>query len=234
MELPSHKRSKEDDMDLTPYLADITRLPEIRRRSELSAARAAERLLRAAHEPLGREHAAPAIAGYWRDVYARDGKVLEVTDFQHNLVVNIFANLVAALCMGNGSGGIGTTYSGIQYMAFGTNVAFAGSPPGETTTEQAGDVGLLQEIYRQVVGSAYFVNSSGAQVTSGTTPNLAISTTVPVGAANAALAEFGLFGGNATAAAGSGFMVDRVTHAIINKPSGSGDFELTRIVTLIF
>jgi hypothetical protein len=192
----------------------------------------------------------PLIQGLWRDIM-RDsqGKLIEVTPWKSNLVVNIFANLAALLTAGNGVGGLGTTWDGVQYMVVGSGLTAWDT--GGVPSPNAGDTNLINEIARKLV-TAQMVDSSGNVIASPTystaTNRLLITATFNVGEANGTLREWGLVGGNASgtptipatgtangAVSGYGFMVDRVTHAAINKLSGVGnDFSLTRLVTLIF
>lgn len=201
-------------------------------------------------EPLRPTPGGPFMLGVWRDIY-RDaqGRIIEITPWKSNLVVNIFANLAALLTMGNGVGDIGSTFAGVQYMVVGTGLSAWDT--GGVPSPNANDTNLVNEIARKLV-TAQMVDSSGNVISSPTystaTNRLLITSTFNTGEANGALREWGLVGGNATgsptipatgtangAVSGYGYMVDRVTHAAINKLAGVGnDFSLTRQVTLIF
>jgi hypothetical protein len=190
------------------------------------------------------------IVGVWRDIYRNaQGEIIEATPWRSNLVVNIFANLAALLCAGNGAGGIGTTTAGFQYMVVGTGLSAWDT--GGTPSPSATDTNLINEIARKAV-TVQMVDSSGNVISSPTystsTNRVLVTATYNVGEANGQLREWGIVGGTATSsptipnngtAQGAtgpyGFMVDRVTHAVINKLSGpTNDFSLTRLVTIIF
>jgi hypothetical protein len=177
----------------------------------------------------------PVVDGFWRDVITYpDGRVVR-SDWQHNLVVNTFAELVAQLVMGNGVGtGPNATYLGVTYMALGT-----GNSSWDTSGPAAPNLTDTQLVAEPSTGNfrklctAQMVDSNG-NVTASLTNRVLCSTTFNAGEANGKLREWGLFGGNATATANSGLMIDHVTHPLIDKSSLSNDFALTRQVTLIF
>lgn len=167
--------------------------------------------------------------GFWRDIiHNRDGELVSIGDWNHNLVVNSFASLVAGWMIGNGAADFGTVYRPVQYMAVGTGlVGWDTTLPPPTLT----DTQLTTEIARKTV-TAQFVNGAGA-VVAGPTANVLVTCTFNVGEANGTLREWGLFGGTATATVNSGLMVDHVTTPALNKPNDVNDFSLTRLVTVI-
>ena len=173
--------------------------------------------------------------GVWRDIRIdQDGRIIQFDDWKHNLVVTSFATLLALLTLANGSGGLGATYAGVQYLALGT-----GNSSWDTSgvpSPSLSDVALVTEPssgnFRKIVTAQ---NVDGSNNVSATPTNRVLcSATFNLGEANGALREWGLFGGNASTTAGSGYMIDHVTHSVINKPSGGSDFTLVRQVTLIF
>lgn len=214
-------------------------LLEVRRRSQKRT-----EALSTAAGVLERVGSGETLAGYWRDIYTdAQGRVLEQTPWRHNLVVDVFANLTAGLCIADGHGGYGATYKGVQYLAVGDNDAGVTNVNAGVTTAH-GDSELHHEIYRVGISSAYFADNSGNSVNSAQ-PNFGVTATIPLGQPAAFsgttinLLEFGLFGGNGIAVptnhAEHGLMIDRVVHGTIQKPVGlNGDFALTRIVTILF
>lgn len=135
----------------------------------------------------------------------------EIVD--HNLVVNSFLNLV--MCLLKKQSG----YSGIQYWAIGqgsTSWDSLSDPPTPAVT----DTRLTSEIGRVPIAASEiaFLNASYNVVT---TPSNIIQITHTFGTAdcNGAWREFGIFGGNATAALNSGIMINKRNHKVINKTS---------------
>ena len=226
-------------LDVTPYLGGIEELvvAQDRKRRAIAILTRVMAELRAGTADAGQrlmealdQWPAQSSAGHWRDVLRYPDGARVVTAWQHNLVVNSFANLVAALCVGNGAGtGPNATYVGIQQMAVGTGLVSwdTGGTPAPNLT----DTTLVTELARKVV-TVQFVDGSG-NVIAGPSPNILVTCTFNVGEANGALREWGLFGGNATATLGSGIMVDHVTTPVLQKPAGVNDFALTRLVTII-
>ena len=160
--------------------------------------------------------------GYYRDeAWSRHGDRLWTRE-GHNLIVNEFGVLLAALCSGQGG------YAGITWWAVGQGESSwdtSGTPePSVTQTT------LIDEIAR-VQPTLTYLDANGNPTT--TVTNVVQATAVfGLGVANGSLREQGLFGGTATSAANTGQMIDAVNNAIISKPSGSGDFVLTRVISL--
>ena len=102
------------------------------------------------------------------------------------------------------------------------------SPPSPTV----GDTKLLVETFRKAIRpeDIVFLDESN-RVTDSITNKLQVTVTFLENEANGELREFGLFGGNATGSANSGFMVNRKIHPLIYKTSG---MKLERIIRIVF
>ena len=144
------------------------------------------------------------------DKIYKNGKLVQTIE-SHNLVVNKFLELILAL-LKEESG-----YGGIQYWAVGD-----GSSSWDDTlpSPTLNDTQLTSEIGRVAIlaSDLTFLNDD---YTESATPThiLQIKHTFGTADCNGAWREFGIFGGNATASANSGVMLDRRTHALITKTS---------------
>ena len=129
----------------------------------------------------------------------------------HNLVVNTALNLIMAL-LKRQSG-----YSGIQYWAVGSG---ASSWDSGLPSPTAGDTRLTAEIGRVAIDPSEIVFLNGSlQVSSTPTNIIQITHTFGVNDCNGSWREFGIFGGNATASANSGIMINKRNHEVITKTS---------------
>ena len=129
----------------------------------------------------------------------------------HNLVVNTALNLIMAL-LKRQSG-----YSGIQYWAVGSG---ASSWDSSLPSPTAGDTRLTAEIGRVAIDPSEIVFLNGSlQVSSTPTNIIQITHTFGVNDCNGSWREFGIFGGNATASANSGIMINKRNHEVITKTS---------------
>ena len=129
----------------------------------------------------------------------------------HNLVVNSFLNLV--MCLLKQQAG----YGGIQYWAVGSG---ADSWDNTLPTPDINATRLTSELGRVPLTASdlSFLNSN-YDVVSTPTNILQISHTFGTDECNGVWREFGIFGGNATAEANSGIMINKRHHAIITKTS---------------
>lgn len=140
----------------------------------------------------------------------KDGKFVEER-VGHNLVVNSFLPLVMSLLK------IQSGISGIQYWAVGSGASSwdTSMPNPEPTATQ-----LTLEIGRVAItpSEISFLNSSYDVVT---TPTNIIQIKHIFGSAdcNGVWREFGIFGGNATASANSGMMINKRHHDVLTKTS---------------
>ena len=154
-------------------------------------------------------------------IYA-DGRE-EIREY-YNTVVDDCSKLIACLMKAQSG------YSGITYWAVGSGASSwdNANPPAPAVS----DAKLTTETFRKAVTSSNikFLDASNAE-TSTVTNKLQIKVTFSETEANGELREFALFGGNATATANSGLMINRKTHGLIYKTSG---MRLERTIRLIF
>lgn len=137
----------------------------------------------------------------------------------HNLVVNSFLNLV--MCLLKQQNG----YSGVQYWAVGSG---ADDWDKEIPTPDINASRLTNEIGRVAITAdeVKFLDAD-YNVSSVPTNILQITHTFRDGECNGVWREFGIFGGNATATANSGIMINKRHHAVITKTS---DMTVERIM----
>lgn len=129
----------------------------------------------------------------------------------HNLVVNSVLKLIMCL-LKNQSG-----YSGIQYWAVGSG---ASSWDSSMPSPDVNATRLTTEIGRVAIPSSEIVFlDSNNNVSSTPTNIIQITHTFGTADCNGVWREFGIFGGNATATANSGLMINKRHHAIITKTS---------------
>lgn len=156
-------------------------------------------------------------------LYDLDGKVIK--KLHHvNTVVDSCSKLIACLMKGQAG------QAGIKYWAVGTGDSSWNNdaPPSPTVS----DTKLLSETFRKAINpSDITFLDDGNKPTSSITNKLQITTTFQENEANGELREFGLFGGNATGTANTGFMVNRKIHPLIYKTSG---MRLERIIRIVF
>lgn len=137
----------------------------------------------------------------------------------HNLVVSSFLNLV--MCLLKRQSG----YSGIQYWAIGSG---ATSWDSNTPSPSLDATKLTAEIGRSVINPSdiKFLNNNYEEVST-PTPIIQISHTFGTDECNGTWREFGIFGGNATASANSGIMINKRHHSVITKTT---DMTIERIM----
>lgn len=129
----------------------------------------------------------------------------------HNLVVNSILKLIMCL-LKNQSG-----YSGIQYWAVGSG---ASSWDSSMPSPDVNATRLTAEIGRVAIPSSEIVFlDSNNNVSSTPTNIIQITHTFGTTDCNGVWREFGIFGGNATATANSGLMINKRHHAVITKTS---------------
>lgn len=127
----------------------------------------------------------------------------------HNLVINSFLNLV--MCLLKHQNG----YSGIQYWAVGTGAeAWDNTMPSPSIDATR----LTSELGRVAILPSEITFLDGAYNEVSTPTNIIqIKHTFGVNDCNGVWREFGIFGGNATADANSGIMINKRHHAVITK-----------------
>lgn len=140
-------------------------------------------------------------------IHYADGHVEERVG--HNLVVNTFLNLVMCLLKQQ------TGYKGIQYWAVGSGATSwdTSLPNPEITASR-----LTAELGRKAIATSdiQFLDSN-YDVSATPTNIIQISCTFGPTECNGVWREFGIFGGNATATANSGVMINKRHHAVITK-----------------
>lgn len=157
---------------------------------------------------IGDEPTSVSMTGRIEDKIYKNGVLVE-TRVGHNLIVNSFLKLVMCLIKGQ------TGYFGIQYWAVGSgNPSWDSSVPApdENATRLVSEIGRVPILPAEIS----FLDS-GFSVT--TTPSniIQISHTFEANDCNGTWREFGIFGGNATAVANSGIMINNRHHAVLTK-----------------
>jgi hypothetical protein len=163
------------------------------------------------------------LVGRWRDV-VRDarGAPLRTGVWRSNVIVDTAWTLMAAHL--RGTEGLG----GIRQVAVGI-----GDPTWDTARPVAtsGTTRLHREVRRAgVAGAAMRYLDADGEETDAPSSTLEVSVEIPW-EEGITLREFGLFGGDATGAEGSGWMVNYVVHAPLELEAGQ---RLTRTVRLSF
>lgn len=146
---------------------------------------------------------------YTDEYDAGDGYALHATG--HNLIVNDCRKLLAALFAGAAG------YGGVQYWAVGSgDPADSDASP---TPAAPSDTALRAEIARVPVAVSFLDDLGQPMAGAGLSRVVRVQATFPEGVATGRNLEFGLFGGNATSAANSGLLLDRVVHQAKYKES---------------
>lgn len=140
-------------------------------------------------------------------IHYKDGRVEERVG--HNIVVNSFLNLVMCLIKRD------ENYTGIQYWGIGSGDE---SWDENTPEPNISDTRLMNEIGRVEISPSeiYFLDEDFNKVS---TPTNIIQIVHTFGNddCNGKWREFGIFGGNATTDANSGFMINHRHHPILTK-----------------
>ncbi len=172
---------------------------------------------------LKNESFARRFVGEVRDVIKhKDGRV-EVRE-GYNVVVNDITKLIAALLKQEAG------YAGVQYWAVGNgNGSWDDvNPPAPAVT----DTQLTSEIGRKAIPGTAVKFLDGADAETPTVTNkLQIKLTFNYADCNGSWREFGIFGGNATATANSGVLVNHKTHGLIVK---TDSMEIERTIKFTF
>lgn len=156
-----------------------------------------------------------------RLIDAKTEKVIEERVY-NNLVVDACSVLIAGLMKG--------TLSGVQYFAVGSGSSSWSNDTFPSPVES--DTKLLAETYRKAIETSNVVFINSENVVSQTPTNrIQITVVFNESEANGELRELGIFGGDATSAKDSGYMINRKTHALIYKTSG---MKLERIIRFTF
>ena len=173
--------------------------------------------------------------GEWKDYLVHPDGRRELVDEGRNLIVN-GAFIVVAMCLKQDP-----AFAGVMYWALGdgNTVDTAGWDAGVlagTTVPVKTDAALANEIFRKAVLPADITFVDGAGNLSGTPTNrLKITVTFleaePSAGGTVNLREWGLYGGNATGAAGSGYLINRKVHKTYAKSNLS---QLERVLVFTF
>lgn len=139
----------------------------------------------------------------------KDGRI--ETRKGHNLVVNSMTNLVMALFKQQSG------YKGIQYWAVGSGAeSWDTKDVSPVVTENR----LTKEIGRKAIpASAITFLDSNLEVTSTPTNMIQVVLTFEENDCNGTWREFGIFGGNATASANTGILINKKHHSVLTKTS---------------
>jgi len=162
--------------------------------------------------------------GRYRDALAdRRGRLVSRTPWRGNTIVHKAWPLVAALVRNDGA------LHGILFCGVGV-----GDPSWDVhpATASPGSTRLHHEVVRVPVTAADLAYVDGrGRVATGPTGRVEATITLTAPASGITLREFGLFGGDATPAANSGYLINYVIHPALTLAAGS---TLTRRVRLSF
>ena len=131
------------------------------------------------------------------------------TEEAHNLIVDSASTLMARRMYPGDA-----LTSGMQYLAVGTGVGTGTTqaPQAEALTLAA----LRVELARKTFSSTSYLDTNSSPV-AGPTGKIQLTTTFLEAEANGPIVEMGLFGGNATATSGSGYLFNHKVFPVINK-----------------
>lgn len=165
----------------------------------------------------------PLITGEFKDTIKYKDGTVEVRE-DHNLIVDGIFKLITTLLASKGG------YSGLQYWAVGEGLSSWNSSAPPEPSES--DTQLVKEIGRKQLSSSdiTWVNESGANSTTPTN-RLKVRVTFGYNDCTGTWREFGLFGGNATASANSGIMINHKNHGVIVKTT---EMEVEREIIFTF
>lgn len=165
----------------------------------------------------------PKITGQFKDtIKYKDGKV-EVIEGQ-NLIVDGIFKLITSLLADKGG------YSGLQYWAVGEGSSTWSRtlPPDPLET----DTQLSNEIGRKKLKPSDITWVDATGMNSATPTNrLKVKVIFGYNECTGTWREFGLFGGNATASANSGIMINHKHHGVIVKTT---EMEIEREIIFTF
>lgn len=150
-------------------------------------------------------------------IYHKNGEI-EVLSWDHNILVNNFTHLIAALFI-KASG-----FTGLGYWAVGTGGA--GWTDSSFPEAAVTDSSLVSELGRKAISSSdmVFLDGSG-EISATPTSIIKVQATFGTTECNGNWREFGIFGGDATTSLNSGIMINHKNHKLQTKTS---DASLTR------
>jgi hypothetical protein len=149
------------------------------------------------------------VRGKWQDKIIYENGTVVISDWTPNQVQNTNATLLASLMK------IEAGITGIQYIAVGAGLAaWDAVPPAQPYTQTT----LTTEYFRKAIAPAEITfRDALGNLSLPPTNIIQIDVTLLPAEANGTQREFGIFGGNATAAADSGYMVNWLVHGRIDK-----------------
>lgn len=152
-------------------------------------------------------------------IFDKNGNLIDTIE-GYNLVVNSFLKMVMALAKGESG------YSGISYWAVGSG---DDSWDSNTPDPEINATRLTAEIGRVAIAPSEIKFLTAENIESDSPTNIIqIKHTFASSDCNGKWREFGLFGGNATADANSGIMINKRHHGIITK---TADMSIERTMT---
>lgn len=158
------------------------------------------------------------LIGEWRDrYYDLEGNLVHDTGWDHNQIQDTNATLLAMFFYEFLQGAPAIS-AGPQYLAIGRGLAaWDLTPP----TLSRADTTLQDEFFRKIITATdiQYIDPVTKAPSGSETRAVEITLTMGTSEANDTWREFGFFGGDATAAAYSGFMINWVRHGRIDKDS---------------
>ena len=136
-------------------------------------------------------------------------QLVSKTEWEHNVIVDSISTLLGALFRGE------TGYSGIQYVVVGSGqVSWDADGVPDATAAQTD---MVSELARVAATVSYLDSANALSLTP--TSRLSISGVFTSTLGNESWREWGIVGGNATAVADSGLLIDYRTNELVNKTS---------------
>ena len=160
------------------------------------------------------------VTGEYTDRIFKHGRLVQTIE-GHNIVVNSFLILTTLLMKDS------SATEGIQYWAVGRGASSWDSTLPDPTRNETH---LVSEIGRVAINKSDIVFLDENYDTTAIPTNiLQIKAVFDSGDCNGPWREFGLFGGNATSAIDSGYMIDKRNHEVITK---TVDMQIERTLRL--
>ena len=162
------------------------------------------------------EQIPPGLAGYWRDVLVREDGTRIDSGWHRNQIQNSYANILTSFLRRE----LVFTPEGFMQCAVGSGlVGWDVTSP----VQSRGDTTLTTEFFRKALGTVnmtYRDPTTFADVTPTITNVVQMNCTFLPGEATGDHREWGIFGGNATGIADSGFMWNWVVVPVFTKAAG--------------
>lgn len=166
--------------------------------------------------------------GTWQDtVYHMDGRI-EVKPWAKNQIQNSHPLLLAKMMKEHINGSY-VTCGGVNYFAVGEGLtSWDYVPPTKSYAAVALQTEIVRYSISQEFGISYLDPDDGVSIVAGPTRMIQIVVTIPVGL-TASLREFALFGGDASHSLDSGYMLNWITHPVIEKDTS---MRIQRVIRL--